>query len=179
MAKTFNEALASTGVILTKTRRRHPRRRRPVRPGCHRQAHQVRRAPAKSWRTSSRSIPERMASRILGMGDVLSLIEKAPEQVQSEKEAEDARQASLMENKFDMNDLLDQFRQIQKDGRSFRLLLAMMPGGNQTAGRWMLWTKRPLPRIEAIIYSMTPEERAKPSIINPKPQAPHRRGLRH
>ena len=107
--------------------------------------------------------PDRMASRILGMGDVLSLIEKA-QSVQSDKEAEDAAKR-LMENKFDMNDLLAQFKQIKKMGGA-SALLAMMPGGNQIDADAL--DEKALPHIEAIIYSMTPEERAKPSIINPK-----------
>ena len=107
--------------------------------------------------------PSRMSSRILGMGDVLSLIEKA-QSVQSDKEAEDAAKR-LMENKFDMNDLLAQFKQIKKMGGA-SALLAMMPGGNQIDADAL--DEKALPHIEAIIYSMTPEERAKPSIINPK-----------
>ena len=107
--------------------------------------------------------PARMANRILGMGDVLSLIEKA-QSVQNDKEAEAAAKR-LMENKFDMNDLLAQFQQVKKMGGA-SALLAMMPGGGQIDADSL--DEKALPRIEAIIYSMTPAERAKPDIINPK-----------
>ena len=107
--------------------------------------------------------PARMANRILGMGDVLSLIEKA-QTLQNDKEAEAAAKR-LMENKFDMNDLLTQFQQVKKMGGA-SALLAMMPGGSQIDADAV--DEKALPRIEAIIYSMTPAERAKPDIINPK-----------
>ena len=77
VAKSFDETLGIDGVDLDQTRRRHPRRRGAFGPRGDRQAHQICRVPAKSWRTWSRFIPDRMASRILGMGDVLTLIEKA------------------------------------------------------------------------------------------------------
>lgn len=70
-----------------------------------------------------------------------------------------------MENKFDMNDLLAQFQQVKKMGGA-SALLAMMPGGGQIDADSL--DEKALPRIEAIIYSMTPAERAKPDIINPK-----------
>mgnify|MGYP002911572500 FL=1 len=110
--------------------------------------------------------PSRMASRILGMGDVLSLIEKA-QTLQNDKEAEEAAKR-MMANKFDMNDMLTQFAQIRKMGGA-SALLAMMPGANQISSEQMdQIDEKALPHIEAIIYSMTPEERAHPSIINPK-----------
>lgn len=106
--------------------------------------------------------PERMASRILGMGDVLSLIEKAQNTI-DEKEAE--RLADKMQNGgFDMNDLLDQMRQIKKMG-SLRSLLSMMPGSGKIDESQI--DEKQVPRTEAIILSMTPAERSKPSIINP------------
>ena len=107
--------------------------------------------------------PSRMAGRILGMGDVLSLIEKA-QAVQDDKEAEEAAKR-MMANKFDLNDMLAQFQQIKKMGGA-SALLSMLPGGNQIDPDAL--DEKALPHIEAIIYSMTPEERAKPSIINPK-----------
>ena len=110
--------------------------------------------------------PARMSSRILGMGDVLSLIEKA-QTLQNDKEAEEAAKR-MMANKFDMNDMLTQFAQIRKMGGA-SALLAMMPGANQISSEQMdQIDEKALPHIEAIIYSMTPEERAHPSIINPK-----------
>ncbi|MCD8108389.1 MAG: signal recognition particle protein [Oscillospiraceae bacterium] len=107
--------------------------------------------------------PERMASRILGMGDVMSLIEKAQNAV-DEKEAEKLAD-KMAEGKFDMNDLLDQMRQIESMG-SLKSILQMMPGGNKIDESQI--DEKQIPRTEAMILSMTPEERAKPSIINPK-----------
>ena len=104
-----------------------------------------------------------MASRILGMGDMLTLIEKAQTTV-DEKEAEKLAR-KMKENSFDMNDLLDQMQQIKKMG-SIKQLLGMIPGiGNKIDE--MDVDERQLVRIEAMITSMTPAEREKPSIINP------------
>lgn len=107
--------------------------------------------------------PERMASRILGMGDVLTLIEKA-ETVYSQQEAEKLTQ-KLQKNQFDMNDLLEQIRQIQKMG-SIKSLLSMMPGIGDKVDELDVDEKQ-FGRVQAMITSMTPAERAKPSIINP------------
>ena len=107
--------------------------------------------------------PARMAGRILGMGDVLSLIEKA-QAAQDDKEAKETARR-MMANKFDMNDMLAQFQQIKKMGGA-SALLSMLPGGAKIDADQL--DEKALPHIEAIIYSMTPEERAKPSIINPK-----------
>ena len=106
--------------------------------------------------------PDRMASRILGMGDVLSLIEKVETEL-DEKKAEEAAKR-LAENKFDMNDLLDQFRQIKKMG-SIKSILSMMPGMERQL-RDVDIDERQMLRIEAVITSMTKKERAKPDIIN-------------
>ncbi|MDD6059617.1 MAG: signal recognition particle protein [Ruminococcus sp.] len=107
--------------------------------------------------------PERMASRILGMGDVLTLIEKA-ENVMSQKEAEKLTK-KFKENKFDMDDLLDQMRQIKKLG-SMKSILGMLPGVSGKIKDADI-DESQFGRIEAIITSMTKAERAKPSIINP------------
>ncbi|MCM1528722.1 MAG: signal recognition particle protein [Alistipes sp.] len=107
--------------------------------------------------------PERMASRILGMGDVLTLIEKA-ENVMSQKEAEKLTK-KFKENKFDMNDLLDQMRQIRKMG-NMKSILGMFPGVGSKIKDMDIDDKQ-FVRIEAIITSMTTAEREKPSIINP------------
>ncbi len=106
--------------------------------------------------------PDRMASRILGMGDVLSLIEKVETEI-DQKEAERAAQR-LAENKFDLNDLLEQFRQIKKMG-SLKSILSMLPGMEKQV-RDVDIDDRALLRTEAIITSMTKKERAKPDIIN-------------
>ena len=106
--------------------------------------------------------PDRMASRILGMGDVLSLIEKVETELDEKKAEETARR--LQENKFDMNDLLDQFRQIKKMG-SLKSILSMLPGMEKQL-RDVDVDDRQLLRVEAIITSMTKKEKAKPDIIN-------------
>lgn len=107
--------------------------------------------------------PERMASRILGMGDMLSLIEKAQTQF-DEKEAENLAK-KLKENSFDLNDLLAQMKQIKKMG-PLKQVMSMLPGvGKQLENVDV--DDRQMYRIEAIITSMTAKEREKPSIINP------------
>ncbi|MBO5090629.1 MAG: signal recognition particle protein [Clostridia bacterium] len=106
--------------------------------------------------------PDRMASRILGMGDVLSLIEKVENEIDEAKAEETAKR--LAENKFDMNDLLDQFQQIKKMG-SLKSVMSMIPGMERQI-RDVDIDDRQLLRIEAIITSMTKKERAKPDILN-------------
>ena len=106
--------------------------------------------------------PERMASRILGMGDMLSLIERAEQQL-DQKKAEEAAQ-KLAENRFDMNDLLDQFEQIKKMG-SLKSVLSMLPGMEKQL-RDVDVDDRQMLRVEAIIQSMTAKERRKPEILN-------------
>jgi signal recognition particle subunit SRP54 len=107
--------------------------------------------------------PDRMASRILGMGDVLSLIEKAEEQV-SEEEAEEL-QRKMEEGQFTLEDFLKQMRQIRKMG-PIGNLLGMMPGmGAMKKMKDVEVDDGELDRVEAIILSMTPHERAMPQII--------------
>ena len=107
--------------------------------------------------------PQRMASRILGMGDMLTLIEKAENTI-SQKDAEKMAK-KFEENRFDMNDLLEQLRQIQKMG-SLRSIMGMLPGvGSKLKDADI--DERQFVRIEAMITSMTKAEREKPSIINP------------
>ena len=162
VAKTFNEKVSIDGIILTKTDG-------DTRGGAALSVLAVTGMPIYFQGTGEKLedlepfYPARMANRILGMGDVLSLIEKA-QTLQNDKEAEAAAKR-LMENKFDMNDLLAQFQQVKKMGGA-SALLAMMPGGGQIDADSL--DEKALPRIEAIIYSMTPAERAKPDIINPK-----------
>ena len=109
--------------------------------------------------------PDRMASRILGMGDVLTLIEKA----QSTADAKEAEKTAkrMLENKFDMNDMLAQFQQLKKMG-GVGAMLSMMPGISGKVDVDALENSKEMAHIEAIIQSMTPAEREKPSIINPK-----------
>ena len=165
VAKSFNEALGIDGVILTKLDG-------DTRGGAALSVLAVTGKPIYFQGTGEKLdalepfYPARMSSRILGMGDVLSLIEKA-QTLQNDKEAEEAAKR-MMANKFDMNDMLTQFAQIRKMGGA-SALLAMMPGANQISSEQMdQIDEKALPHIEAIIYSMTPEERAHPSIINPK-----------
>lgn len=106
---------------------------------------------------------ERMASRILGMGDVLTLIEKAQTTIDEDQAKQLAQK--MKENSFDLNDLLDQLKQIQKMG-PLKQVLGMLPGvGSQIKDADI--DDSQLHKTEAIIYSMTPREREKPSIINP------------
>jgi signal recognition particle subunit SRP54 len=106
--------------------------------------------------------PDRMASRILGMGDVLSLIEKA-ETIYDEKEAEEAA-AKMMDASFNLEDFLDQFQQIKKMG-PLQQLVGMLPGAG-AALRDVEIDDSQLARVEAIIRSMTTTERRDPKIIN-------------
>ena len=108
--------------------------------------------------------PERMASRILGMGDVLTLIER----VQTSVDEKDAKKLEerLKENSFDMTDLLEQMKQVRKMG-PLKQLMGMIPGVADKIKDVDI-DDRQMDRIEAMILSMTPAERAKPSIIDPK-----------
>ena len=108
--------------------------------------------------------PDRMASRILGMGDMLTLIEKAQTNF-DEKEAEKLAQ-KLEESSFDLNDLLDQMRQIRKMG-SLSSIIGMLPGGAKISEEESAEGEVQMVRVEAIIASMTKREREKPDVINP------------
>ena len=107
--------------------------------------------------------PDRMASRILGMGDVLSLIEKAEAAYDDKKAAELERK--MREQTFTLDDYLEQFEQIRNMG-SMEQLLGMMPGVNTSALKDAQIDEKAMGRVEAIIKSMTPKERAKPDILN-------------
>ncbi|HYY73955.1 MAG TPA: signal recognition particle protein [Solirubrobacterales bacterium] len=109
--------------------------------------------------------PERMASRILGMGDVLSLIEKA-EQVSDRGEAEDLER-KIRTRQFTLDDFLGQLRQVRRMG-PLTNLLGLVPGMGQAVKqlRQVKMDERDVDRIEAIILSMTPQERARPDLID-------------
>ena len=110
--------------------------------------------------------PDRMASRILGMGDVLTLIEKAQEDFDEEKAIEMERKLKK-KKEFDFNDYLDSFKQVKKMG-GLGSLLNLIPGMNsQMKGAMDQVDEKQIDRIEAIILSMTPKERSNPSILNP------------
>ena len=109
--------------------------------------------------------PDRMASRILGMGDIQSLIEKAAAEVDEEQAKELSQK--LRKAEFDYNDFLTQMQQIKKMG-GMGSILSMMPGvGSQLSGIDMDEGERSLRRVESIILSMTKEERANPGLIKP------------
>ena len=108
--------------------------------------------------------PDRMASRILGMGDILTLIEKAEMEVDEEKAKEMSQK--LRKAEFDYNDFLDQMRQIKKMG-GLTSIMSMMPGMSQMKGGIPEVDEKSMDRVEAIILSMTKEERANPGLLNP------------
>lgn len=162
VASAFDEALGIDGVILTKLDG-------DTRGGAAVSVHAVTGKPIKFIGVGEKLEdleafhPERMASRILGMGDVLSLIEKAEQQVDAEQAA--ALAQKLKEDRFDLNDMLDQLRQIQKMG-DLKSMLGMIPGlGKQIKDIDI--DPRQFARTEAIILSMTPVERDNPKLFNP------------
>jgi signal recognition particle subunit SRP54 len=107
--------------------------------------------------------PDRMASRILGMGDMLSLIEKAQESFDGKKAAE--LEERMRSQRFTMDDYLEQLGQLKKMG-GLDALIGMMPGLDAKALKGAQVDERKLVRTEAIIHSMTKKERADPSIID-------------
>lgn len=163
VAKSFNDMLDITGVILTKLDG-------DTRGGAALSVLSVTGKPIKFAGVGEKTDdleqfhPNRMADRILGMGDVLSLIEKAKINVDEKEQEKLAKR--LQENKFDMNDLYAQFEQIEKMG-SISSLIKMIPG---VAGKVKEEDidERRMYRTKAIISSMTKKEREKPSIIDAK-----------
>lgn len=163
VAESFNEALDITGVVLTKLDG-------DTRGGAALTVLAITGKPIKFAGVGEKPddleqfYPDRMADRILGMGDVLTLIEKAKISI-DEKEAEKAVK-KLQENKFDLNDLYAQFVQIEKMG-NVRNLLNMIPGIAGKVKDEDIDEKK-LPHQKAIISSMTKREREKPSVIDAK-----------
>ena len=161
IAKSFNEELEISGVILTKLDG-------DTRGGAALSVKAVTGKPIKFIGTGEKMDeleefhPDRMASRILGMGDVLSLIEKVETQIDEKQAMETAKR--LEENKFDLNDLLEQFRSIKKMG-NIKQLMAMIPGAERQL-RDVDVDEKQFQKIEAIITSMTLKERSKPEILN-------------
>lgn len=162
VAESFNELLDITGVILTKLDG-------DTRGGAALSVRHVTGKPIKFIGTGEKLDmiepfhPDRMASRILGMGDVLSLIEKA-QQSYDERQAEELER-KMREQKFTLADFLDQFRQIKKMG-PLDQLLGMIPGVKASDLQGASFDDKQIGRIEAIILSMTPAERETPSLIN-------------
>ena len=161
-AKAFHEALHLTGVILTKMDG-------DARGGAAVSVREVTGKPIKFIGTSEKLDgldvfdPKRIADRILGFGDVVSIVEKAQD-VFDEEEAE-IFQKKLAKNTFDLDDFKSQLQQMKKMG-SMNQLLGMMPGMNSKALKNLNMDDRQVGWTEAIINSMTPEERHRPEIIN-------------
>lgn len=160
-AKAFNERINFDGVVLTKLDG-------DTRGGAALSIRQVVEKPIKFISTGekldamSEFYPDRMAQRILGMGDVVSLVEKAQEQF-DEKEAQAIRK-KISTNKFTLNDFYSQMQQIKKMG-SMKDLMGMIPGMAQ-ATKNVEMDDNMLKPIEAIIQSMTPAEREDPDVLN-------------
>ncbi|MDO4302775.1 MAG: signal recognition particle protein [Bacillota bacterium] len=110
--------------------------------------------------------PDRMANRILGMGDVLSLIEKAQENLSIDEDKEKEMAARMKKGKFDFEDYLESMKQMRKMG-GLSSILSMLPGmGKQMGDLESMIDEKQLARTEAIILSMTPEERKNPKLLN-------------
>lgn len=111
--------------------------------------------------------PDRMASRILGMGDVLSLIEKAQENISIDEDKEKEMAARMKKGKFDFEDYLESMKQMRNMG-GLTSILSMMPGMNKQLGDIeSMIDEKQLARTEAIVLSMTPAERKNPKLLNP------------
>ena len=161
-AAAFDEALGITGVMLTKLDG-------DARGGAALSVRAVTGKPIKFAGTGEKLDaievfhPDRMASRILGMGDVLTLIEKAEQAVDQKKAAEMAEK--LMKNRFTLQDYLEQMRSM-KDMGSIEDIIGMVPGMDAKALKGAKIDPKAMARTEAIILSMTPKERANPAILN-------------
>ena len=157
----FNEMVDLTGVILTKLDG-------DTRGGVALSARHLTNVPIKFMGTREKMDglelfdPKRMASRILGMGDIVSLVEKATEAI-SEEEAENSLK-KLQKGKYDLNDFLNQMKQIRKMG-PLENLLKLIPGAKKMGLTNIQIDPKQIARIEAIILSMTEQEKKDPSII--------------
>ena len=164
VAEAFNKDLALTGVVLTKMDG-------DARGGAALSIKSVTGASVKyvgvGEKLSDLEVfhPERVAGRILGMGDMLTLIEKATQTV-DEKDAKKLAE-KMQEKGFDLNDLLEQMKQIQKMG-SMKSIIRMLPGANKVTDEQVEQGEVQLKKTEAMINSMTRAEREKPAIIDPK-----------
>src|SRR5438105_7540841 len=160
VAKHFNDALQITGIILTKLDG-------DARGGAALSMREVTRCPIKFVGTGEKLdqlepfIPERLAGRILGMGDVGALVERAAEAVDEEEAARLERK--MQTASFDFNDFLAQFKMMRKMG-PLENILGMLPGMSNVQG--LSVDEKQLKRTEAIVLSMTSEERARPDILN-------------
>jgi signal recognition particle subunit SRP54 len=162
VAESFHREMELTGVILTKLDG-------DTRGGAALSVKAVTNCPIKFVGMGEKAEalepfhPDRMASRILGMGDVLSLIEKAQEAVDVEKAKE--LEKKMRSQKLTLNDFLDQLQQVRKMG-PLEDMLAMIPGANAKALKNVTVDEKKMDRIEAIIQSMTSHEKDHPEILN-------------
>jgi signal recognition particle subunit SRP54 len=160
VATHFNDALQITGIVLTKLDG-------DARGGAALSMREVTQRPIKFAGVGEKLdqfdtfVPDRLAGRILGMGDIVGLVEKAAEAV-DEEEAE-RLERKLRTAKFDFNDFLAQFKMMRKLG-PLENILGMLPGMSNVPG--LSVDDRQLRRIEAIVLSMTPQERTRPDILN-------------
>lgn len=165
VATTFNEKIAIDGVILTKLDG-------DTRGGAALSIRAVTGKPilyvgmGEKLSDLEQFYPDRMASRILGMGDVLTLIEKAQEELDEDKAK--ALEQKMRKAEFGFDDYLESMNQMKKLG-GLSSILGMMPGigGSQIAEIENAMDQKKMARIEGIIYSMTPKERANPALLNP------------
>lgn len=162
VAKTFNESLEITGVILSKLDG-------DARGGAALSIRSVTQKPIKFIGVGEKMEdleafhPDRIASRILGMGDVLSLIEKAEQNLDMKKAKE--LEQKIRQQTFDFNDFLEQIQQVRNMG-PLEDLLKMIPGMNNKALKGINFDEKQIDKVEAIIKSMTKDEKLKPEIIN-------------
>lgn len=162
VAQTFDKQIDITGIVLTKLDG-------DARGGAALSIREVTGKPIKFIGVGEKIEdlqtfhPDRMASRILGMGDVMSLIEKAQSSFDLKKAQE--LEEKIRRESFDFNDFLSQLDQIRNMG-PLEDLLAMMPGMNKKAMAGLSFDEKEIARVEAMIRSMTDEERRKPEIIN-------------
>lgn len=164
VAETFNNRIGIDGVILTKMDG-------DTRGGAALSIKEVTGKPIFYAATGEKLsdleqfYPDRMASRILGMGDVMSLIEKAQAEIDEDKAKE--MEQRFKKNQFDYNDYLESMSQMKKMG-GLSSLMSMMPGiGAQVKNLDMDQGEKAMAKTEAIILSMTPKERANPDLLNP------------
>ena len=157
----FNEAIDLTGVILTKLDG-------DTRGGVALSVRHLTNVPIKFIGTSEKLdgienfYPDRMASRIIGMGDILSIVDKANEVIDEESAEKSLKK--MKSGKFDLEDFLEQMKQMKKLG-SFENILKLLPGAKKAGLDKVKIDPKELAHVEAIILSMTPEERKNPDIL--------------
>ena len=168
VAKTFNEKVGISGVVLTKTDG-------DTRGGAALSVKAVTGKPIKFCGIGEKIsldciepfYPDRMTSRILGMGDVLTLIEKASANLDIDAGKEKEMAARMKKGKFDFEDYLESMKQMRNMG-GLSGILSMMPGmGSKMGDIESMIDEKQLARMEAIVLSMTPQERRNPKLLNP------------